>query len=202
MITIKLAISDEYAESKVLSVNYEVFDSKTLENRVLFREEETILKTFYVFNEPLDETKEYYARASLKLDTGWTEPSTVKAFTPYDNISIELDPILPSIIKTTEVRIVNSDINNHRRNKVEIELADFLTHENITHQFSSFVLEDIVGNTIASLVETSANKTTCVFTFSGEGLLEPNTIYRVKASMKGSNEDTSGWSTVTFITGS
>lgn len=202
MITIRLAISDDYAESEVLAVTYEVFDSKTLENRVLSREEETILKTFYVFNEPLDNTKEYYARASLKLATGWTEPSTVKAFTPYDNISIELDPILPSIIKTTEVKIVNSDINNHRRNKVEIELSDFLTHENITHQFSSFVLEDIRGETIASLVESSTNKTVCVFDLPDDKLLAPETLYRVKASMKGSNNDSSGWSTTTFVTGS
>lgn len=152
--------------------------------------------TTIVFNNNLELGVKYYGRARMLLNTGFTEWSNIDVFTPKDIDEVALLMDIPSIITTPTLRS-NFDLNSHPSKFFTIRIDNgFNTLGNATHESTSWIIEDDTGKPIWASFDDKEN----LLNLTIKVKLSLNKIYRIHASIKGTNGDSSQYGTITFFT--
>lgn len=152
--------------------------------------------TAIVFNNNLELGVKYYGRARMLLNTGFTEWSNIDVFTPKDIDEVALLMDIPSIITTPTLRS-NFDLNSHPSKFFTITIDNgFNTLGNATHESTSWIIEDDTGKPIWASFDDKEN----LLSLTSNVNLELNKVYRIHASIKGTNGDSSQYGTITFYT--
>lgn len=150
--------------------------------------------TSIVFNTNLELGVKYYGRARMLLNTGFTEWSNIDVFTPKDIDEVALLMDIPSII-TTPTLVSKFDLNAHPRKYFTIEIENgFNTLGNATHESTSWIIEDNNGKPIWVSFEDKINLLSLKININ----LELNKVYRIHASIIGTNGDSSQYGTISF----
>ncbi len=152
--------------------------------------------TTIVFNNNLELGVKYYGRARMLLNTGFTEWSNIDVFTPKDIDEVALLMDIPSIITTPTLRS-NFDLNSHPSRFFTIRIDNgFNTLGNATHESTSWIIEDNTGKPIWASFDDKEN----LLSLTSNVNLELNKVYRIHASIKGTNGDSSQYGSITFYT--
>lgn len=150
--------------------------------------------TSIVFNNNLELGVKYYGRARMLLNTGFTEWSNIDVFTPKDIDEVALLMDIPSII-TTPTLTSNFDLNAHPRKHFTITIENgFNTLGNATHESTSWIIEDNNGKPIWASFDDKVN----LLSLNVNVNLDLNKVYRLHASIKGTNGDSSQYGTISF----
>lgn len=152
--------------------------------------------TTKVFSNNLELGVKYYGRARMLLNTGFTEWSNIDVFTPKDIDEVALLMDIPSIITTPTLKS-NFDLNSHPSKFFTITIDNgFNTLGNATHESTSWIIEDDTGKPIWASFDDKEN----LLSLTSNVNLELNKVYRIHASIKGTNGDSSQYGTITFFT--
>ena len=152
--------------------------------------------TTIVFNNNLELGVKYYGRARMLLNTGFTEWSNIDVFTPKDIDEVALLMDIPSIITTPTLRS-KFDLNSHPSRFFTVTIDNgFNTLGNATHESTSWIIEDDTGKPIWASFDDKENLLSLLVNVK----LELNKVYRIHASIKGTNGDSSQYGTMTFFT--
>lgn len=152
--------------------------------------------TTKVFSNNLELGVKYYGRARMLLNTGFTEWSNIDVFTPKDIDEVALLMDIPSIITTPTLKS-NFDLNSHPSKFFTITIDNgFNTLGNATHESTSWIIEDDAGKPIWASFDDKEN----LLSLTSNVNLELNKVYRIHASIKGTNGDSSQYGTITFFT--
>jgi hypothetical protein len=150
------------------------------------------------FNNVLDPEQVYYARAQLKLSSGYTEVSNIYTFKPEDLEEQVIEMNLPSLISTPIIS-TDSEQLNHSPTMFNILISGYRSELDTVNSKISLVIEDADKNVIYSHMydEIEKNKISIY-----DLVLEENKIYRIKASFHSNQGMISSVSSYTIRVGS
>ncbi len=150
--------------------------------------------TTIIFNNKLDLGKEYYGRARMLLSKGFTEWSNIDVFTPKDVDEVTMLMDIPSVI-TTPTLTTNYDKNSHPTALFKINVENgFSTLGNATHESTTWIVSDMLGNVLWSSIDDKVNLVHVVLPF----ILPTDKVYHIHAMLKGTNGDNSQIGTITL----
>lgn len=179
-----------------ISTDYQISDDKLFNNILAESIDDHDNLTTIVFNITLDPEIKYFARARVRLSTGYTAWGNVDLFTP-DNINdIAIDLDLPSLVGVPQISL-DSPITNHPLSLFNINVSGFSTISSSKHVATTYYIEDINGSLIWASEYNEYHRDTI---FVDNMLLKKNTIYRIKAIFHTSSNDVSQVGSITIKT--
>lgn len=149
-----------------------------------------------ILNVSLDPDIKYYARARVRLSTGYTSWGNVDIFTPDDTNSISLDLDLPSIVGIPLITLDDSN-ENFPLSLFRINVSGFTVNSTAKHASTTYFIETIDGKLIWSSPYNEFHKDSLLV---NNIILKKDTVYRIKAMFHTSTDDVSQVSTVTVKT--
>lgn len=178
------------------ATDWQISTSVNFSNILVSSMNDSVNLTTIVFNNNLELGVKYYGRARMLLNTGFTEWSNIDVFTPKDIDEVSLLMDIPSIITAPTLRS-KYDLNAHPSKHFTIYVNNgFSTLGNATHESTSWIIEDDTGKPIWSSFNDKENLLSLTIT----GNLALNKVYRIHASLHGTNGDSSQYGTITFYT--
>lgn len=178
------------------ATDWQISTSENFSNILVSSMNDSENLTAIVFNNNLELGVNYYGRARMLLNTGFTEWSNIDVFTPKDIDEVTLLMDIPSII-TTPTLVSNFDLNSHPSKFFTITIDNgFNTLGNATHESTSWIIEDDTGKPIWASFDDKVNLLSLTVNVN----LELNKVYRIHASIKGTNGDSSQYGTISFYT--
>lgn len=176
--------------------DWQISTTVDFSNIIARSDEDPINLTTIFFNIELELGKDYYGRARMRLNTGWTEWSNVKVFTPKDVDESNLIMDIPSVITAPTLK-TKFDLNSHPSTMFKIEAINgFNTLGNAKHESTSWIIEDSTGKPVWTSLDDREN----LLSLDVDIDLPLHNVYHIHASFKGSNGDASQFGTVTLFT--
>ena len=142
MVTLRIVNLDLGPSVTHKATDWDVATDPLFKDIILTSREDDKNLTFISFNETLDPTKKYYARARALLSTGYTAWGNIDVFTPYDINDIEIDIERPSLV-TAPIITTNFDPNHHPLALFSINFTGFSTTTSATLESTSVIIKDI-----------------------------------------------------------
>jgi len=198
MVVSRLISLDLNANETHEATDWQIATDEAFTNVIIDSVEDHVNKTIKYFPDVLDTTVEYYGRARLLLNTGYTEWGNLDIFIPKYINDTDIMTDLPTVVNTPIVT-TNSPANAHTLAIFNIATSPFVTGGNATHESTTWVIEDVEGNVVYKKIRDKYHKTTLVV---NDVLLKDSSLYRIKAYHHSSSDDTSYPGTLTIVTGS
>lgn len=152
--------------------------------------------TDIVFNIVLDPEIKYYARARVRLSTGYTAWGNVDMFTPENINDIALNLDLPTLVGIPIITLDEPN-DNFPLSLFNISVSGFAVNSSSKHVSTTYIIETIDGDLVWS---SKFNEYYRDSIFVDNILLKKNEVYRIKAMFHTSSGDVSQLSTVTVKT--
>jgi hypothetical protein len=159
---------------------------------------DTVNKTSIIFENNLDPSLEYYARARALLSTGYTVWGNIDIMTPTFISDLDMAVVIPSLI-STPVLISNSDVNNHDVSLFNLSVTGYNTYGPSVLESTSWFIEDMFGNIVWESLNNRFDKESINV---NSILLKSKTLYRAHAIFNTNSGDTSRIATYSFVTSS
>lgn len=170
-----------------LATDWLISETLDFNNPVLESRDDRTNLTNIIFQNDLDSGKKWYSKARIRTNKGWGVWGNVAIF----NISESIDAVdmtdMPSKISVPQIT-TSSNQSNHKQTMFNVMVTGFSVIGNSTHIATSWIIEDINGNTIWHSLNDEVNK---LYIEVNNLLLDPNTVYRIKAIFHNSTSDTS-----------
>jgi len=180
------------------ATDWQVSTDLLFSNIILQSNQDEVNKTKIVFNESLDPTIKYYARARSLLDpTGYTIWGNIDIFTPVDVNDTNLDQDIPSLLSVPKIT-TNYLQNEHSSTFFKIFATGFSSVGNATHTDTTWVIEDINGDVVWSSIRDNENKTSISV---NDLVLKQDNCYNIKVLFNSTSNDVSQTGTHTIVVG-
>lgn len=145
-----------------------------------------------------DPEKELYVKARMIYNKGFSNDTDVYVFKPLANTDISLSKLIPTVTKDPVITVPDGDNKNYpisEKFKVDVVFAKSI--DTVDHKSTSYILEDgITGEHIESLLDNEESKTSHTF----QHLLKRDKLYRIKVSVKATNDVVSSLVAKTILT--
>lgn len=181
---------------KHIATDWEVCDTIDFKNPILSSKMDKVNKDSIVFTELLDPNIKWYGRARALLSTGYTVWGNVDSFVTTIEDTLNVMNEFPSSIATPIVT-TSSNKNYHDQTLFTIYAKGFEVIGNSTHTETSWIIDDIEGNTIWYDLNNQLYKEKIEVS---SVILEPSSVYRVMAIFHSSTGDTSSTGITTILT--
>ena len=179
-----------------ISTDYQVATDKLFGNIVATATDDHENLTEKVFNIELDPSIKYYARARVRLSTGYTAWGNVDLFTP-DNINdIAIDLDLPTLVGIPRITLDDAN-DNFPLSLFNINVSGFVVNSTAKHTATTYIIETVDGDLVWSSHYNEYERDSI---FVDNVILKKDAIYRIKAMFHVSSGDVSQISTVTVKT--
>lgn len=198
MVYIKVIDFDLEDGIDIISTTYEVSTHKLFlpDAIVCSSKDDKVNKTNIIFNDVLDPTIKYYARAKMKLSTGMTIWGNITIFIAKDINEVALDVDLPSRVS---IPIITSSgtPDDHPVSLFKIFATGYSVIGDASHDRTSWIIEDSYGKVVWTSLDDKINKVSIEV---NDILLEGNKTYRIRALFISTSNDVSQVATKTFVT--
>jgi len=195
MVTLRIVNLDLGSKVTHDATDWQIATDPLFEDIIFSSMEDTKNLTFITWDEVLDPTVKYYARARVLLSTGYTIWGNIDVFTPYDINDIEIDVERPTKV-TNPILSTGYDANKHPNALFTITASNYSSTSSATLESTTWMVEDIEGKLIYLNENDRINKTSLVF---NRHILKSNQAYRIKAMFKASSGDVSSFGTKTIV---
>lgn len=184
-------------DKEVIAMDWEIASDVQFEDVVLQSIEDHDNLKSIMWDTVLDPTRKWYARArALIKDKGYTKLSNIQVIIPDMDLALTNTQDIPSKVSIPILK-TSSDPKNHDLSNFTLSLENIATLGNSTHSATSYILEKLTGEVVWSDVYDILNKTSITIR---DIVLDPNTVYRFRAMVHTTSNDTSQLSTITVIT--
>lgn len=175
---------------------FELSDTMNFSNILNYSESSTN-RHAVLFDNVLDPSVKYYARARALLSTGWTKHANLDIVDVIlSGLSGYKNAVLPTKI-STPILTTNSIQGNHSISNFIIEAKGFSRIGTATHNKTIYIISDINNNLLWYRVsETELNKIEV-----NDLILEENKMYKIQAIFGSSSYDHSQIATMSIVTG-
>lgn len=197
MVTLRIESLKIPPEVTHLATDWQVSETLNFSKIILSSMEDRNNLTTIHFNTMLDPTKKYYARARVLLDgRGYTVWGNLDVFTSvtYDDFEDIAD--LPTPV-ASPILTTDSPADNHMPGLFTIYATGFSILGNANHVATTWIIEDLEGNTLWNRDYDIVNKNQIQVT---DILLPSDAIFRIRALFYASSGDVSAVATRTIHT--
>jgi len=161
----------------------------------LFKEEDIVASsrddevnlTSIIFDVDLDTDKTYYSRARVVCDRAIFEWSKTDILKPTDFIKVAFNHAIPSVVMKPTITL-DFDVMNFPSTMFTIKTNDINTTSNASHEYTSYIIEDMLGNPVYTKLVDKENLTSKLI---GDVKLEEGRPYVIKVSHTATSNDTS-----------
>jgi len=179
-----------------ISTDYQIATDELFANIIIESMDDREHLTDIIFDVKLDPEIKYYARARVRLSTGYTAWGNVDIFTPEDINDIELDLDLPTIVAIPIISLDKPN-DNFPLSLFNINVSGFAVNSTAKHISTTYLIETIDGSIVWSSRFNEYNRNSI---FVDSIILDKNSVYRIKVMFHSSTGDISQMSTVTVKT--
>jgi hypothetical protein len=179
-----------------LATDWQVATDLQFTNVIISSMGDNVNLSSIMFNDALDPTSRYYARARSLLTTGYTVWGNIDVTTPNYLGDLDLRSEMPSVL-STPILTSSSDVTNHLTTMFTLSVHGYSSYGTGTHESTTWIIEDIFGVIVWEHIADTINLNNMLIC---DVILKENNAYRARAIFNSSSNDSSQVATMTFIT--